>query len=52
MPDEHRLTIRLSQELYAQLVTCGWPGQPLSATPSRNTSPGSQDNRGARMRPP
>jgi len=31
MLDEHRLTIRLSQELYAQLVACGWPGQPLAA---------------------
>jgi hypothetical protein len=31
MPDEHRLTIRLPQELYAQLASCGWPGQPLAA---------------------
>jgi Ribbon-helix-helix protein, copG family len=31
MPDEHRLTIRLPQELYAQLALCDWPGQPLAA---------------------
>jgi ABC-type transporter Mla subunit MlaD len=31
MPDEHRLTIRLPQELYAQLASCGWPGQPVAA---------------------
>jgi len=31
MPDEHRLTMRLSQELYAQLAACGWPGQHLAA---------------------
>ena len=31
MSDEHRLTIRLPQELYAQLALCGWPGQPLAA---------------------
>jgi len=31
MPQDHRLTIRLPQELYTQLTACGWPGQPLSA---------------------
>jgi predicted transcriptional regulator len=30
MPDEHRVTIRLSPELYAQLEACGRHGQPLA----------------------
>jgi|RhiMetStandDraft_8_1073273.scaffolds.fasta_scaffold25268_1 hypothetical protein len=31
MPKEHRLTIRLPQDLYTQLAACGWSGQPLAA---------------------
>jgi len=31
MPEEHRVTIRLTPELYAQLQARGSPGQPLAA---------------------
>jgi predicted transcriptional regulator len=31
MPDEYRVTIRLSPDLYAQLEACGSQGQPLAA---------------------
>ena len=31
MPEEHRVTIRLTPEIYAQLQACGSQGQPLAA---------------------
>jgi hypothetical protein len=49
MPDEHRLTIRLPQELYAQLASCGWPGQPVADV--ADTAPTAADTPAPPRRP-